>query len=131
MMENKNYKYTRNEIVNMILKSPQTKNGIYWNKEIGKKLRKKGKLKKINDEGYLLERSFFYEKNFYTKKDIYYLITQNSEKIFLDDWIKLNIEFNNKNKDLLNKKLNDYVEGLKVEEVIDVFLFYIEYFYNI
>lgn len=130
-MESKNYKYTRNEIVEMILKSPQTKNGVYWNKQIGKKLKKKGILRNINDKEYFLERSFFYEKVFYTIKDIYYLITQTNEKIFLDDWIKLNVEFNNRNKDLLDKKLFDYVEGLKVEIVIDVFLFYVEYFYNI
>lgn len=126
-----NYKYSRNEIVEIIIKSPQTKGGVFWNYEIHRLMREKTYEGGYSDEEYFVKRSEFANKLFYVYKDIQYLIAKGPEYLFLDNWKRMNQRFLLDNEDLIGYELNDYVDGLLVSNIIDLYLYYLEYYFTI
>lgn len=131
-MISQTYKYSRQDVVKMILLSEQTKDGFYWNTLIKQKLlEKKESRYEIGDSEYYLKREDFIFKNFYSAKDILYLTATSSEKLFVKDWIDLNIKFNSDNFDLEKKTLTERIGNLQVREIIDAYLFRLEYLFNI
>lgn len=126
-----NYKYSRNEIVEIIIKSPQTKGGVFWNYEIHRLMREKTYEGGYSDEEYFVKRSEFANKLFYVYKDIQYLLAKGPEYLFLDNWKRMNQRFLLDNEDLIGYELNDYVDGLLVSNIIDLYLYYLEYYFTI
>lgn len=125
------YKYSRIEIVEEILKSEQTKGGVFWNYEIHRMLKEKTYEGGYSDEEYFVKRSEFANKLFYVYKDIQYLIAKGPEYLFLDNWKRMNQRFLLDNEDLIGYALNDYVDGLLVSNIIDLYLYYLEYYFTI
>lgn len=122
-----NFYFDREDIYKMILLSEQTKCGVYWFDS--RLFLKKGDKK---DEGFLLDRECFFEKRFWTQKDLSYLMaTGSSPKLFVEDWLKLNKNFVEDNRDLLGKKLKDLIGFNRVYEIIDVYLYKKDYYYCI
>lgn len=138
-LKNYNYKYTREEIKEMILIAPQTRDGHYWCPEIRKKLLmiiknpgEKTKYNYIDESKYLINRSYFEFKSFYCIKDLKYLTaTFATDKLFVDDWIKLNVNFEVDNEDLLDLPISAYIKTNKLSRIIDYYLWKQEYIYNI
>ena len=125
------YKYSRIEIVETILKSEQTKGGVFWNYEIHRMLREKTTEQGYTDEEYYIKRSEFSSKLFYTYKDIGYLTAKGPDYLFIDNWKKLNERFLLDNEDIIGLTLNDHVDGLQVSNIIDLYLYYLEYYFTI
>lgn len=117
------FKYTRNEILFLILKSEQTKAGVFWVGNIP--LLEKGI---NNDKDFLIDRKLFANKKFFTYKDIEYLMADNEDFLFLQNWLDLNNSFNEDNADILNKNLDDKLYNIKVKDIIDNYLFFKKYF---
>ena len=125
------YKYSRIEIVEEILKSEQTKGGVFWNYEIHRMLREKTNSQGYTDDEYYIKRSEFYSKLFYTYKDIGYLTAKGPNYLFIDNWKRLNERFLLDNEDIIGLTINDHVDGLQVSNIIDLYLYYLEYYFSI
>lgn len=134
-----NYKYTREEIKDMIMLSPQTRDGHYWCPEIKKKLLmviknpgEKTKFNYIDESKYIINRHYFAFKSFYCIKDLKYLTaTFETSKLFIDDWIKLNANFEIDNEDFLDLPITAYIKNNKLSRIIDYYLHNQEYIFNI
>lgn len=91
------FKYTREKLMELILSSPQTRDGFYWCPNIRKKMfmtKKTCDKEIISDESkYVINRNYFAFKSFYAMKDLKYLLAQDENKLFFDDWVKLNTDF--------------------------------------
>lgn len=125
------YKYSRIEIVEEILKSEQTKGGVFWNSEIHRMLREKTNSQGYTDDEYYIKRSEFSSKLFYTYKDIGYLTAKGPDYLFIDNWKRLNERFLLDNEDIIGLTINDHVDGLQVSNIIDLYLYYLEYYFSI
>ena len=125
------YKYSRIEIVEKILKSEQTKGGVFWNYEIHRMLREKTNSQGYTDDEYYIKRSEFASKLFYTYKDIGYLTAKGPDYLFIDNWKRLNERFLLDNEDIIGLTINDHVDGLQVSNIIDLYLYYLEYYFTI
>lgn len=129
------FKYTREKLMELILSAPQTRDGFYWCPDIRKKMfmtKKTYDKELFNDESkYIINRNYFTYKSFYAMKDLKYLLAQNEEKLFYEDWVKLNMNFEVDNEDLLDLPISAYVNGNKLSRVIDYYLFKQEYLLNI
>lgn len=134
-----NYKYTREEIKDMIMLSPQTRDGHYWCPEIRKKIlmviknpNEKTKFNYIEESKYIIDRNYFTFKSFYCIKDLKYLLaTFETNKLFVDDWVKLNSTFEVDNEDLLDLPITAYINNNRLGRIIDYYLSKLEYIYNI
>lgn len=123
------YFYSREQIFKFILLQPMTKHGIYWCLDIKHVLEKKGN---HEDNSYLLNRNVFIMKKFWTQKDFYYFLAEtDNSKLFIEDWYRLNENFNEDNKDILNKKINEKINNLLVSNIIDNYLIFKDYFLDI
>lgn len=133
------YKYTREEIKDMIMLSPQTRDGHYWCPEIRKKLlmvikypNEQTKMNAKEETQYIINRSYFTFKSFYCIKDLKYLTaTFETTKLFIDDWIKLNSTFEVDNEDMLDLPISAYIKNNKLSRIIDYYLYKQEYIFNI
>ena len=125
------YKYSRIDIVETILKSEQTKGGVFWNYEIHRMLREKTATQGYTDDEYYIKRSEFASKLFYTYKDIGYLTAKGPDYLFIDNWKRLNERFLLDNEDIIGLTLSDHVDGLQVSNIIDLYLYYLEYYFTI
>lgn len=123
------YKYSRDFLFKYILLQKKTKNGVYWCPELKNMIKETGN---ILDNDFYYNRSVFFEKRFWVQKDFYYFLAKNNNiKFFFEDWQKLNTKFNNENSDILNKKINEKKEGLLVFDIIDNYLIFNDYFFDI
>ena len=60
-----------------------------------------------------------------------YLIAKGPDYLFIDNWKKLNERFLLDNEDIIGLTLNDHVDGLQVSNIIDLYLYYLEYYFTI
>lgn len=86
----------------------------------------------FDDESkYIINRNYFTYKSFYAMKDFKYLLAQDENKLFFDDWVKLNMNFEVDNEDIIDLPISAYINGNKLSRVIDYYLFKQEYLLNI
>ena len=127
----KGFKYCRKHLAEEILRSPQTKDGIFWISDDTKNRIKEEswKLNSIIDSKYVVNRFHFYSKKFYTFNDIS-LFLCNDTHVDLLDYDYFNEKFNKDNEDILTKRLDDKLNDISVRDIIDIYL-RMKSYYNI
>lgn len=127
------YKYSRNDIEIDIKFSQQTNDGVYWCPDIIKKLKETTdeKNRGYDDKEYVINRCYFFNKPFYTQKDLYYFTNNFFNEICYNYNLFrfLNLKFYKENKDLYNiNDLNKIINNNKLKDIIDLFLIYNNYY---
>lgn len=103
-----------------ILFSPQTKDGTFW-------LTHPICLEK--ETNYAIPPEYFEHKQFYTMKDLKYLMTETQNTMIdFEAWRKLNEEFQTLHSDLLGKQLKEKIDNLQISSIVDTTLRKLEYF---
>lgn len=121
--------FSRQELVEMIKKSPQTKDGYFYFPRFPQILFLKGKIK---DTGYFYDRSVFSNKICFNEKDIKSFLSKRSTKM---DFILEHL-IDNKLKEILKGletlHLNSYIDskGFTLEELIDTTIYITKYRYG-
>jgi hypothetical protein len=127
------FKYSREELKQDIKLSQQTQDGVYWCPNIIQKMKEttKEKNRGYDDKEYVMHRSLFFNKPFYTQKDLHYFTnTFFNELCFNYELFKfLNDKFKRENKDLYDiNDLNHIIDNNKLKDIIDLFLIYNKYY---
>jgi hypothetical protein len=123
------YFYSRDEIYKHILLQKQTSCGVFWCLDLKDKLLKLGN---VEDTVYFLNRTVFASKVFWTQKDFYYFLAKTeNKKMYFKDWYNLNLKFNSENQDILKKRINEKLDNLLVSDIIDNYLIFNDYFFEI
>lgn len=121
--------FSRQELVEMIKKSPQTKDGYFYFPRFPQILLLKGKIK---DTGYFYDRSVFCDKICFNEKDIKSFLSKKSTKM---DFV-LERLIDNRLKEILKGletlHLNSYIDskGFTLEELIDTTIYITKYRYG-
>lgn len=120
------YKYTRDEIVKKILKSPVTQDGYYVCKNFRKWVRARGTK---TDKGYTFNRDPFFNKICFSNAEIEVFIEKDISHFNLETMKKKDIFLMDIISDELKHRLSDKIDKSEftLGELIDSAIYYINY----
>ena len=123
------YKYSRNEIAEIIKTSPKTNDGFYYVRKFPELNNQTGKLDNENDSIYYYSRDLFMNKYVFNDFEIECYLSEKKKNFNYDKMQLLDTKIKTTIEDFINYGLNEQIPDYEfnLNELIDTTI----YFYNI